>query len=83
MTIPTWCVVGKVQAANEVSGVYSPVTSKGHVISKATILKDGNWPTSESTVSGGVALYQSSADAKPKVSTPDQTILEQVDLLGC
>ena len=83
VTVPAWCAIGQIQAASEVPDIYAPVTSKGDVISRAIILKDGNWPSSESTINSGEDLGLSPADAEWKAPTPNQTKLEQIDLLGC
>ena len=66
VTIPAQCVISQIQAANEVPGIYAPVTSKGHAVSRATILKDENWLNYGPTFNSGVDLSWSQVDAKPK-----------------
>ena len=45
VTIPAWCVVSQVQAANEVPSIYAPVTLKRHVISRAPFpMMETGWP---------------------------------------
>ena len=54
-----------------------------HVIPRAAIPKDENWPSLKPTINGGDDLGQPPTDAEPKAPTPDWTILEQIDLSGC
>ena len=83
VTIPAQCVIGQIQAANEVPGMYSPVTLKGYLISHVAIPNDENWPSSEPTAGKEEGLIWFPAEAKPKALAPNQTILEQTDLSGC
>ena len=83
VTIPAQCVVGQIQAANEVTGMYAPVTPKVHLISRATIPKNENWLSTVPIADGKEDLSWFPADAKPKAPTPDRTIHKQIDLSGC
>ena len=63
--------------------MYAPVTPKRHLISRAAILKNEDWPSLVPTADVREDLGQFPADTEPKAPTPDGTILEQTDLLGC
>ena len=84
IVIPTWCVMGQIQATNEVPEMYALVTLKGHLVMGATTpMRNENQLSPGPTQGGSENLGQFPADTKPKVPAPDRTILEQIDLLGC
>ena len=65
------------------TGMYTQVTSKGHLISWVAIPNNENHPSPEPTASEGEGLAWFPTEAKPKAPTLDQTILEQIDLSAC
>ena len=75
ITIPAQCVVGHIQMVNEVPGMDTPVTSKGHLISQKVMPNDKNWTSSKPTASEEEGLSWFPTEAIPKALTPDQTIL--------
>ena len=58
VTIPARCVAGQIQVANEVPGMYAPVTSRGHLISWVAIPNDGNQSSPEPAASEEEDLSQ-------------------------
>ena len=76
VTIPAQCVIGQIQVANEVPGMYTPFTSKGHLLSWVVIPNNENCLSSEPVASEEEDLSQFLADAKSKASVSDWTKLE-------